>query len=138
MAVVDPESPVLRFCERGTAAAREKRHADALALYHDAWRLVTNDAEACIAAHHIARAQSDAMTALWWNQIALGRGGRCDSQRVRELLPTLHLDIAIAYEQLNQLYAARHHYQAAAATLEAVRDPVQRDMIERGLERGLA
>ena len=132
------ESAALRLCMEGVAAAQEARHEDARALFENAWRHAVTDAEACIAASYIAQLQRDAMQSLWWYQIALARADRTDHERVREVYPSLHVNIAIAYERLGQIYAARHHYQRAAATLDAVRDPEQRAFVERGLERGVA
>jgi len=135
---MEPESAALRLCREGVVAEQQARVEEARTLFHEAWRHATSDADACIAALHIAQLQSDPMQGLWWYQIALARADRTDHERVREVYPSLHVNIAIAYERMNQLYAARHHYQRAAATLDAVRDPEQRAFVERGLERGVA
>lgn len=135
---MEPESPALRLCMAGVTAEQQARHDEARALFQDAWRMASSDSEACIAAQYIAQLQPDAMQALWWYQIALARADRTECGRVRELYSSLHVNIAIAYERLGQLYAARHHYQRAAATLDDVHDPEQRAFVERGLERGVA
>jgi len=135
---MEAESPALRLCMEGVAAEHAARHDEARALFQHAWRSASSDSEACIAAHYIAQLQHDAMQALYWYQIALARADRTHCERVRELYSSLHVNIAIAYERLGQLYAARHHYQRAAAALDDVRDPEQRAFVERGLERGVA
>jgi len=132
------ESPALRLCMEGVTAEQQARHDEARALFQNAWRCASTDSEACIAAQYIAQLQRDPMQALWWYQIALARADRTECERVRELYSSLHVDIATVYERLGQLYAARHHYQRAAATLDSVSDPEQRAYVERGLERGVA
>ena len=55
----------------GTRAEFEHRLEDARALYQQAWELHTDDYDAYIAAHYVARFQDSATESLRWNRTAL-------------------------------------------------------------------
>src|SRR5687768_5388598 len=117
---MDPDNPVIRLCVEGAAAEAEARFDDARALYEHAWRASSDDVEACIAAHYIARRQDNLEQALWWNQIALARADSVRDERVRTFYASLHLNLGMAHENLGQLAAARHHYERAAETVHDI------------------
>ena len=136
---MDPDNPVVRLCVKGVEAETEKRFDEARTLFERAWKASTNDVEACIAAHYIARHQVTPDLTLWWNQIALARADAVRDERVRGFYPSLHLNLAQAHENLGQLAAARHHYVRAGKSLEVIDDLDHRfayeDSVARGLER---
>jgi tetratricopeptide (TPR) repeat protein len=136
---MDPDNPVVRLCVKGVEAETANRFEDARALFEQAWRSSTNDVEACIAAHYLARHQQSAVQTLWWNQIALARADATRDERVRGFYPSLHLNLAQAHENLGQLAAARHHYERAGRSLDEIEDLDHRfayeDSVARGLER---
>jgi len=135
---MDPTNPVIRLCVQGVEAEQQQRLDDARAHYQNAWRASRNDVEACIAAHYIARSQTEAMQMLWWNQIALSRADSSHDEAVRPFYASLHLNLGLAHEKLGQVAAARHHYMRAVDTIDHVADPEQRRQVMRGIERGLS
>src|SRR5271168_4950881 len=70
---MDPDNPIVRLCVAGMKAESDGRNGDALAFFSQAWEQSTDDFEASIAAHYVARHQKEAEETLRWNQIALAR-----------------------------------------------------------------
>jgi tetratricopeptide (TPR) repeat protein len=112
--LIDPDNPVVRLCLAGSQAEFEHRLDDAQRLYQQAWDIATDDYEACIAAHYMARHQSNPEETLRWNQIALDRADTSDLDRVGEFYPSLYLNLGRSYEVLGQHVEAQHYYDRAA------------------------
>lgn len=116
---MDPTNPVIKLCLEGTRAEFEKRIDDARGLFEQAWKKSTNDYEACVAAHYVARYQARAEDALYWNQEALRRADAVGDDRVKEFYPSLYLNLGRSYEMLGDQSKAQKYY-ALAAELGAV------------------
>lgn len=99
----------------GSQAELQGRHADASRLYAQAWDAASDDYEACIAAHYVARFQPDAQATLHWNQIALARAEAVNDARAEAFFPSLYLNLGRSYEVLGQPTLACHYYDRAAA-----------------------
>ena len=112
--MIDLENPVVKLCLAGTQAEFEHRPDEAQALYRQAWAAATNDYEACIAAHYVARFPIDLEDALTWNQEALKRAEALPDGQAQEFYPSLYLSLGRAYEDLGNLHAAQNYYQLAA------------------------
>lgn len=112
---MDTDNPVIQLCIAGTQAEFDGRPDDACRLYATAWEATTDDFEACVAAHYVARCQPDAKTTLRWNQIALARAEAVNDERVQPFFPSLYLNLGRSYEVLGQSILARHYYDLAAA-----------------------
>src|SRR5688572_11860882 len=108
------ENPVIQLCIQGARAELERRVEDARTLYQQAWDIHTNDYEACIAAHYVARFQDTSEKALRWNLIALGHASTIHDESVRDLLPSLYLSLGKSYEVLENTLEAEKYYQLAA------------------------
>jgi tetratricopeptide (TPR) repeat protein len=114
---MDPNNPVVKLCAAGMAAEGKGRQAEAKALFEQAWAAHTDDFEACIAAHYVARHQATAEAELDWNREALRRADAAADERVREFYPSLYLNLAHSLEKLGQIATAHEHYSLAAARL---------------------
>ena len=134
---MDPTNPIIQLCVQGVEAESAARFEEARTYFEQAWRAASNDVEACIAAHYIARNQSDLAQALWWNQIALARADRVRDERVRSFYASLHLNLAMAHEKLGQTGIARLHYQRAAETVNDIDDGEHRVLVDYCVSRGL-
>src|SRR5690606_4492051 len=75
------------------------------------------DFEACVAAHYVARHQPTLELTLHWNAEALRRADAAGRDRVRELYPSLYLNLAHSLEHLGRMADAREHYDNAARSL---------------------
>lgn len=111
---MDTHNPVIRLCIEGARAEFEHRLEDARVLYQQAWEAHTDDYEACIAAHYVARFQDSAENALQWNQLALSHAIAVDDERVKGFHPSLYLILGCSYEVVGNQDQAQKYYELAA------------------------
>ncbi len=111
---MDPTNPILELCIQGTEAEYQRRLDDARTLYQQAWDSATDDYEACIAAHYVARFQDTPEDTFRWNQEALNRANAVNDERVKAFYPSLYLNMGHSYELLGNLFEAKKYYDLAA------------------------
>ncbi|GAA0602772.1 hypothetical protein GCM10010174_18740 [Kutzneria viridogrisea] len=134
---MDPNNPVVLLCAQGMRAEAEGRAAEAEALFRQAWDAATDDYDACVAAHYLARHQKRPEDVLHWNQVCLDRADAVGDERVRGFYPSLHLNLAKAHEQLGAADLAHEHYRRAAATIEDAAAGPYADGIRFAVAEGL-
>jgi len=98
----------------GTRAEFEHRPEDARAFYQQAWDARTNDYEACVAAHYVARFQNSPEDTLHWNRVALDHANGVKDGSVQEFYPSLYLNMGQSYETLEDMLNAEKYYGLAA------------------------
>lgn len=135
--MIDPENPVVRLCAEGIAAEGQGRHEDAVALYREAWAIHSDDYEACIAAHYLAREQESLQESLQWNQAALDHALMVDEERIAEFLPSLYLNLGWSHEVLGDPVKARACYLEGAARVAGLPAGAYTDVVCDGIARGL-
>lgn len=113
------------------------RHDAAQALYRQAWNLRTDDYEACIAAHYLARQQGTLADSLHWNQAALDHALLAPAERIAGFLPSLYLNLGWSHEVLGDEASARACYIEGAARLASLPSGSYTDTVSDGLRRGL-
>lgn len=111
---MNTNNPVIQLCLQGTRAEFERRLEDARKLYQQAWQAHTDDYEACIAAHYVARFQDSPEDTLRWNQAALQHANAVNDDRISEFLPSLYLSLGRSYENLGDADEAERYYGLAA------------------------
>ena len=111
---MDLTNPILQLCLQGTEAEYQHRPDDARALYQQAWDSATDDFEACIAAHYVARFQDTPEETFRWNQEALNRADAVNDERVKAFYPSLYVNIGKSYELLGNVEEAKRFYALAA------------------------
>ena len=111
---MDTNNPIINLCIAGTQAEFDGNMQAACELYQQAWATSTDDYEACIAAHYLARCQESPEDIFYWNQIALDRAQAVDNERVREFYPSLYLNMGRSYELLGKKAEAETYYSLAA------------------------
>jgi hypothetical protein len=119
---MDLDNPVIQLCMAGTRAEFKQRLAEARVLYQRAWEARTDDYDACIAAHYVARFQDSAEESLRWNQIALEHANAMNDERVKDFFPSLYLSLGRSYELAGKPTEAQHYY-GLAAELGVVHQP---------------
>jgi hypothetical protein len=134
---LDADNAVVRLCLAGIRAEEAGDGEAAAANYAHAWEASTGPAEACVAAHYLARVQLHAESRLRWNARALElavAAGDLDA-----FMPSLELNLGSVHEELGQRIEAARHYRAAAAALDRLgSDPISdslRAPIARALRR---
>jgi tetratricopeptide (TPR) repeat protein len=124
-------NPVVQLCAQGMMTGDP-------GLFERAWEARSDDFDACVAAHYLARHQPDPEAALEWNARALRHAEAAEAERVRGFYPSLLLNLAKAYEDVGALEAARRHYELAAKAASELPDDGYGAMIRRGVSSGRA
>jgi hypothetical protein len=123
--LMDTDNPVVKLCIDGARAEFERRLDDARELYLQAWTAASNDYEACIAAHYVARFQDSPQNTLAWNEEALNRANAVADEQVAAFYPSLYVNMGHSYEMLGRLADAQRYYDLAAKLgLQHQTDPV--------------
>jgi len=130
---VDTENPVVKLCVDGIRAEEEGRPDDARDLFTKAWDAHTNDYEACIAAHYLARHQPTPQDELRWNQEAFDRATAVGDERVAGFWASLCLNLGKSYEDIGDRDKAVSHYTQADTHLSNIPPSPYRNMLERGI-----
>lgn len=112
---MDLSNPVIQLCIQGSRAEFEHRLEDAHSLYQQAWEARTDNYDACIAAHYVARFQDSAEESLRWNQLALKHANAANDDRVKDFYPSLFLSLGRSYELMGNQAEAQRYYDLAAA-----------------------
>jgi tetratricopeptide (TPR) repeat protein len=111
---MDINNPVIKLCIEGSQAEFASKPNEAQTLFWQAWEAATDDYEACIAAHYVARYQKGPEETLRWHQEALRRANAVADDRVKAFYPSLYLNMGAAYEALGQQAEAQRYYNLAA------------------------
>ncbi len=111
---MDQNNPVIKLCIAGTQAEFDSDMEAACELYQQAWEAATNDYEACIAAHYMARCQELPEEIFRWNREALERANAADDDSIKEFYPSLYLNMGRSYEQLGDQDEAKKYFNLAA------------------------
>jgi hypothetical protein len=115
---MDAENPVVKRCVAGMQAEADGRYADSRALFLCAWAARSDDYDACIAAHYVARHQEQPDDTLHWNQVALDHADKVADERVRDFYPSLYLNLGRAHELVGAMDEAKRFYTLAAEAAE--------------------
>lgn len=140
---IDPENPVVKLCVAGMQAEAEQSFAAASALFQQAWATASNDLEACIAAHYLARHQDTFERIMYWNQQALQFADSWQHQHqpdatnaLATFYPSLYLNLGKSYEDMGDSATARHYYQMAQQQVTSLADEYGK-IVNNGIMRGL-
>ncbi len=132
---MDTSNPVVALCAEGIQAEGEGRNDDALGLFIQAWDKRTDDYDACVAAHYVARHQSTPEDSLRWNQEALTRADAVADDSAQDFYPSLCLNLGWSLENLGRRDDARAYYELAAARLGDLPPGPYRDTLRDGIDR---
>src|SRR6185295_1024297 len=114
METLDPDNAVVRLCIEGMQAETKGKGNEARTLFERAWSTHSNDYEACVAAHFLARQQETHAEALRWNREALTRADAAGDDRISSFYPSLYLNMGRSYEDMGDTAEARRYYKLAA------------------------
>jgi hypothetical protein len=91
---METSNPVIQLCLAGARAEFAHQPELARSLYQQAWEARSDDYDACIAAHYVARFQENPAESLRWNQIALQHANAINDERVKDFYPSLYLNLS--------------------------------------------
>jgi tetratricopeptide (TPR) repeat protein len=134
--LVDAANPVVKLCAEGMMAEGRGQPDEAHDLFARAWAASSDDFEACIAAHYLARRQPNPQETLRWNRESLARANAVGDERVRGFYPSLYLNMGHSYDVLGDWDEARRYYDLAAASADDLHDDGYGAMVRRGIAAG--
>lgn len=133
---MDPNNPVVQLCMKGMEAESEGRPDDARTLFLEAWEARTDDYDACIAAHFLARHQPTPQDTFYWNEQALNYAAAVGDERVRAFYPSLYLNMGYSHELLGDMAEAGKYYDMAAQRMDDIPDGRYKNIVSNGISNG--
>ncbi len=134
---MDPDNAVVKLCAEGMQAEGEGRNDAARALFEQAWQSRSDDFEACIAAHYLARHQDSVEQTMQWNLLALQHADAVGDERVRGFYPSLYLNAGASFEHCGEPLEARRYYERAQASCAYLPAGPYGEMVRDGIARAL-
>jgi tetratricopeptide (TPR) repeat protein len=133
----DPNNKVVKLCAQGMTLEGQGKPEEAHNLFQQAWNESTNDFERFTSAHYVARHQNHVSRKLEWDLVALNLALKINDPSVEEVLPSLYLNIAKCYEDLNDFKNAKINYRLALSFTNSLPDDGYGSMVKKGIAEGL-
>jgi tetratricopeptide (TPR) repeat protein len=134
---IDPENHINKLCAQGMQLEGEGKNEEAAKIFQQAWEDAANDFEKFIAAHYVARHQNNIAEKLKWDETALNLALNIDSDDVKGAYPSLYLNIAKGYEDMEDFAKAHENYRLALDFTAFLLDDGYGNMIRSGINRGI-
>jgi len=128
---IDPRNPVVALCAAGMAI--EGDAVAAMALFEQAWAARTDDYDASIAAHFLARHQATTEQRVHWNALAVAHAEAVPDGRADEFMASLYLNLADTLSTAGDHASAQEALAKAVARVSALPDTGYRSFVERGI-----
>lgn len=133
----DPNNNVVKLCTQGMELEGAGEKEKAQKLFMQAWNEAVDDFEKFTAAHYVARHQNTIADKLKWDELSLELALKINDQSIKQSLPSLYLNVAKGYEDLNDFEKALENYQLALPFVGFLPDNGYGKMIRSGIEAGL-
>lgn len=133
----DSENKVIKLCIDGMTLEGEGKMPEAAMAFQTAWDEAVTDFEKFTAAHYVARHQSSVANKLKWDETALEYALKIDDETIQASFPSLYLNVAKCFEELNDQENARKHYQLALSYAEKLPLDGYGNMIRSGIKNGI-
>jgi hypothetical protein len=117
-----PFNNVVKLCLQGMNMEEAGKPEEACTLFFQGWNESTNDFEKYLAAHYVARHQKTASEKLHWLETTLQFALKVDDDAVKSASPSLYLNIAQCYEDLNNHNKAKKYSHLAISSKYCVSD----------------
>jgi hypothetical protein len=115
--------------------AAEGTPAEARRLFEQAWAARSDDFDAAVAAHFLARHQPTPVDTLHWNTVAVRHAEAVADGRAAELLASLYLNLGDAQANIGDMVSAAATARRAAANLAALPPGGYREFVAFGIRR---
>ena len=132
----DPNNNVVKLCAKGMELEASQPE-QACKLFLKAWNEANSDFEKFTAAHYVARHQQTVDAKLKWDETALEFALKINDEDMVANYPSLYLNIAKCYEDLNDPGNASKNYQNAIIYLDKLPENGYGMMIKTGIEKGI-
>lgn len=128
---------VVQLCVTGMALEGQGKSAEASNYFEKAWEVALTDFEKFTAAHYTARHQKSIADKLRWDKTALTHALNINDETIKEILPSLYLNIGKCYEDLYDFDKAEGNYRAALSFAAYLPDNGYGNMLKAGINKGL-
>ncbi len=133
----DPENNIVILCAQGMQLEGKGKPVEAANQFQQAWNEATTTTEKFIAAHYVARHQPTVADKLKWDETAMDYALKIDNLEIKSAFPSLYLNIAKCYEDMNELDRAYDHYQLAFSFVSFLSDDGYGNMIKSGINKAI-
>ncbi len=133
----DPNNPIIQLCAQGMEKEGEGKASEAAELFLKAWNASATDLEKFTSAHYVARHQKTIADKLKWDQAALSFALKLNDEGIKGTYPSLYLNVAKCYEDLNDLENAKTNYELALSFSTSLPNDGYGNMIRSGIKSGL-
>jgi len=133
----NPNNKIIQLCTQGLEMEARIKPIKAKGLFLQAWDESKTDFEKFTEVHYVARQQSTIKEKLEWDKTALDLALKIDDKSIQASYPSLHLNIAKCYEDLQDIENARNYYQLALSFTGFLEDNGYGKMIKAGIENGI-
>ncbi|RFS14825.1 hypothetical protein [Emticicia sp. C21] len=134
---IDPSNKIVKLCAEGMSAEFEGKLEDSAALFRQAWESASDNFEAFIAAHYMARSKLSLEEKLKWNLESFHLANAIERDGMKKYFPSLCLNIGKSYEDLGQIEKATEYYQLGADYSDILTVNPYGNMIKSGITEGL-
>lgn len=134
---IDPNNKIVQLCSEGMNAEFEGRLEESKALFNQAWESASDNFEAFIAAHYMARRQLSPEEKLKWNLESYHLANTIEGEGMKKYFPSLCLNVGKSYEDLGQIQEAIQYYQLGADYSDTLSENPYGNMIKSGITEGL-
>jgi len=108
-----PFNNVVKRCLQGMEMEEKGKPEEAAKLFLQSWHEATDDCEKFLAAHYVARQQPTASDKLSWLETSLQFALQTNDDAIKSAFPSLYLNIAKCYEDLNDPGRAKENMDLA-------------------------
>ncbi len=133
----EPDNKTVKLCAQGMDLEGEGKNEEASKVFLQAWEQAGDDKEKFTAAHYVARHQKSVADKLAWDEIALNLALKIKDDSVKGAYPSLYLNIAKDYEDLQEFEKATKNYELALTYASFLHEDGYGKMIKGGVENGL-
>jgi len=109
----NPANHIIQLCIQGMELEEKGKPEEARSIFLQAWSESTNDFEKFTSAYYVARHQETVRDKLKWLETSLQFALKINDVTVRGAFPSLYLNIAKCYEDLNDRERAKKSYELA-------------------------
>lgn len=111
----NPNNKIVKLCLQGMEMEAKNKPEEAKIIFLQAWEEAANDLEKFLAAYYVARHQKDVRDRLKWFETALQFALNLNDESVKAAFPSLYINIAKCYEDLNDPDNAKKNYELAGS-----------------------
>ncbi len=129
----DPNNAVVALCAAGMAI--EAKPDEAKKLFEQAWEKRSDDFDAAIAAHYLARHQPSASDKLRWDALAVEHAERVPDDSAKEMFPSLYLNLASSLMEAGRMDDARNAAHTASGHIDTLPADGYREFLRMGIDR---